>query len=84
MYKVYEVDVCFTSYAMDICLIGAKNVKDLKAHLREIFEGELENINIEVLLASSGKKELYSRIREMKSLFTDKPYTIIDRFGYYE
>ena len=84
MYKIYEVDVCFTSYAMDTCLIGASDIEDLVAHLKEIFEDRLENTEIEELIASAKEESVFQRIKEVKSLFTDEPYKILEWFSYYE
>ena len=74
MYKVFTVNICFSSYAMNEILVGAKDKEDLILHLKDFVEEEyIKRI-----------KDDDWRIREVPNLFTDEPYSIIDRFMYYE
>ena len=75
-YKVYSVDFNFEDYAMDYRLIGAENEDDLISHLGEFVDSKkrLEKI----------VKEKEWRIEEVKNLYTDVPYEILDSYGYME
>ena len=83
LYPVFRVDVCFTSYAMEYKLIGAKNVKDLRQHIKAILSdaGIINEEELSVL--ETGKRDSF-RFVKMKNVYTDKPYKILDSFAYYE
>ena len=82
-YPVFSVDVCFTSYAMEYKLIGAKDKEDL-----------LENFDFKPWLTDySGGTELQQqldaiknaeyRIKQIEGLYTDTPYKVLDSYAYY-
>lgn len=81
-YKVYEVDVCFSSYALEYKLIGTKDENDLKSHIKDILEETLTERQLSEIIAP--KDEYYPRITEIKGLFTDKPYKVLTSYAYYE
>lgn len=70
-YKLFSVDVCEQSWAIEFCLVGAKSKRDLIAHWNEIFEDK-ESI------------KSAARITPIDGAFTTVPYKILDTFGYYE
>ena len=81
MYQVFEVDVCFTAYAEDTILIGAKDEKDLISHLDDI----LKDDDYLFMYGGSVKEvKVSSRIRKIENVFTDKPYKKLHEFSYYE
>ena len=85
MYKVFEIDTCFSSYAMDYRLVGAKDKEDLKSHLEDILGEMCTKKEIEDIISSDIEDEgSYTRIKEMNGLFTDEPYKILTSYGYYE
>ncbi len=107
LYKVFNVDVCFTDYAANEVLIGAESIEDLKNHFEEIYpdteykiedEYDLEEypntkIGDIVKVPYFTKEQLeeifdnrghWKRVNEVDFLFTDKPYVILDSFGYME
>ena len=73
MYKVYRVDTCFEEYAMEYKLVGAEDEEDLIRNLDKIVE-----YNKRVLV------EREWRIKEIEGLFTDRPYEVLDCYGYAE
>ena len=79
MYPVFRVDICFSGYAIDYALIGAESVKDLLNHIHDIFSDDDLNYG---LVSVDNITE--TRIEEVKGLYTDKPYTVIDSYSYYE
>ena len=82
-YPVFSVDVCFASYAIEYKLIGAKNVKDLRQHIKAIVSDYGLSEEELSVLETGGKRDAY-RIVKMKNVYTDKPYQILDSFSYYE
>ena len=67
---------------MEYKLIGAKNVKDLRQHIKAIVSDYgLSEEELSVL--ETGKRDA-DRIVRMKNVYTDKPYQILDSFSYYE
>lgn len=82
-YPVFSVDVCFTPYAMEYKLIGAKNVKDLRQHIKAILSDDGIINEEELSVLETGKRDSF-RIVKMKNVYTDKPYKILDSFTYYE
>ena len=80
-YPVFSVDICFTGYAMHYVLIGAESVEDLIAHIHDILTdndlaygtGSIDELAYET-----------SRFEEVKNMYTDKPYVVLDRYSYYE
>ena len=79
MYPVFRVDVCFSGYAMDYSLVGAESAKDLLNHIHDIFSDTDINYG-----CGSVDDIIETRIEEVKGLYTDKPYTVIDSYSYYE
>lgn len=75
-YPVFEVDICFTPYAMDYSLVGAESVNDRAKHIEEIFTSEIAKAHI-----GDVKKH---RIKQIEGLFTKEPYKIITTYAYYE
>ena len=87
-YQVFSVDTCFSSYAINYHLIGAKDVDDLIEHLEKTF----------TYYDAGGKKHLLFTKKEIKAIskdrdwcietlantFTTVPYEIITTFGYAE
>lgn len=85
MYKVFEIDVYFSTYGMENVLVGAIDEEDLKKHITQKILG-VEN---EFYPAISDKEfieklEEEERIKEIPHLFTDEPYKVIDRYFYAE
>jgi secreted Zn-dependent insulinase-like peptidase len=78
LYQVFEVDTCFSSWAMGYCLVGAESLEDLKAHAAEIFKGVLNARQRKSLF-----KEEY-RVNEIKGVYTETPYQILERYSYVE
>lgn len=76
VFPVFSVDVCFDSYAMDQVLVGAESVDDLIKNLKPIvrYKREVNKIS----------KERETRIVKIPNLYTDKPYTVLDRYAYFE
>ena len=81
-YQVYEVDVCFSSYAIGYKLIGAKDESDLKSHIKDILGETLTERELSEII--SPEDEDYPRIKEIKGLLTDKPYEVLTSYAYYE
>ena len=85
LYPVFCVDVCFTSYAMDYKLIGANSREALIKNFdwadgnidifdeAFTFEEAMDHIKVEDL-----------RIQQIKGLYTDVPYKVLDSYSYYE
>lgn len=83
LYPVFCVDVCFTPYAMENVLIGAKNKKDLMENPK--FEQILNDLCIGITPENIDEIKIEDfRIEEMENIYTDKPYTVLKRFSYYE
>lgn len=80
MKKVWEVDVCFQSWASDVCLIGADSPEEIIENLNVIF-GEKYFMKQEI---NELKKFSSDRIKEIPGLFTDTPLKILNRWSYYE
>lgn len=81
-YQVYEVDVCFSSYALEYKLIGAKDESDLKSHIKDILGETLTERQLSEIIAP--EDEDYPRINKINGLFTDKPYKVLTSYAYYE
>ena len=80
-YPVFRIDVCFTGYAMNYVLVGAENMDDLIAHIHDIFtDNDLDygTASVDELASET------SRFEEVKNMYTDNPYVILDSFSYYE
>ena len=77
VFPVFSVDVCLVSYAMDQVLIGAESVDDLIKNLSTVID-----IDKRVVKKVSNEKDW--RISKISNLYTDKPYTLLDRYTYYE
>lgn len=82
LYPVFQVDICFSSYALDYQLVGAENVDDLKEHIEEIFGNSLSKSEIKKI-KKPGKND-YDRIEQIDGLYTKEPYKILTTFAYYE
>lgn len=86
-YQVFEVDVCFTSYAIDYVLMGAKDKDDLLAHIDDWYDEEFLNFTSHIedaeTLAHLIKIDEH-RVKAVDNLYTDVPYTVLNRFSYYE
>lgn len=85
LYPVFRVNVCFTSYAMDYKLIGAKSRKDLI----ENFDWADGNIDIfdETFTFEEAMDDMNGedfRIEQIEGLYTDTPYKVLDSYSYYE
>lgn len=80
-YKIFVVEVCTTSYAMDNVLIGAENKEDLLKHLPEIPEILNENNEDKDFILGLNNGDYYPH--ELNA-WTDTPYVILERFAYYE
>ena len=79
-YPVFRIDICFTGYAMHYILIGAESVNDLIAHIHDILnDDDLDYGGSIDYLASDT-----SRFEEVRNMYTDKPYVILDSYSYYE
>ena len=78
LYKIFVVDMCTASYAMDDVLIGAENKEDLLKHLPEILN---ENNEDKEFILEHNNGDYYPR--ELNA-WTDTPYVILERFAYYE
>lgn len=82
LYPVFRIDVCFMGYAIHYVLVGAESVNDLIAHIHNILtDNDLYCYGIGSVdeLASET-----SRFEEVKNMYTDKPYTVLDSYSYYE
>lgn len=80
-YPVFRIDVCFSGYAMDYVLVGAESMDDLIAHIHDILtDDDLDygTASVDELASET------SRFEEVKNMYTDKPYTVLDSFSYYE
>lgn len=44
LYKVFEIDKCFESYASDTVLVGAESVQDVLDHINKIFPDAVEKV----------------------------------------
>lgn len=77
MYKVYRVDTCFDSYAMEYKLVGAESEEDLIRILDKIVDYNKRYVKKIV-------EEREWRIKEIEGLFTDRPYEVLDCYGYRE
>ena len=85
MYKVFEIDIYFSTYGTDNVLVGALDEEDLKKHITQKLLGVEGDFHPPI----SNKKfieklEEEERIKEVPHLFTDEPYKIIDRYFYAE
>ncbi len=85
MYKVFEIDVYFSTYGMETVLVGAIDEEDLKKHITQ----KLLRVEGEFYPPISNKKfieklEEEERIKEVPHLFTDEPYKVIERYFYAE
>ena len=69
-YPVFSVNICLSEYAMNEVLFGAKDREDLIANFDMLSE--------EIMRTDEW------RIKEIEGLYTDKPYTVLDSFVYYE
>lgn len=78
IYKIFVVDMCTASYAMDDVLIGAENKEDLLQHLPEILDED--NKDKETILAQNNGDYYPHEL----NAWTDTPYVILERFSYYE
>lgn len=80
-YPVFRIDICFTGYAMHYVLVGAESVDDLIAHIHDI----LKDDDLDYGMASVDElSSETSRFEEVKNMYTDKPYTVLDSYSYYE
>ena len=85
MYKVFDIDVYFSTYGMENVLVGAIDEEDLKKHITQKILG----VEGEFYPAISNKEfieklEEEERIKEVSHLFTDEPYKVIERYYYAE
>ncbi len=85
LYPVFRVDVCFSSYAIDYKLIGAKSREDL------IENFDWADANIDIFDEAFTFKEAMDhmkgedfRIKQIEGLYTDTPYKTLTTFAYYE
>lgn len=80
-YSVFRIDICFTGYAMHYILVGAQSVDDLIAHIHDF----LTDDDLDYGTESVDELALEtSRFEEVKNMYTDKPYIVLDSFSYYE
>ena len=81
LYPIFSVDICTQSYAMEESLIGAINVDDLIEHLPEILKklGKSYQERREIM---KGLKEYKPEV--IDGAYTDKPYTQLTVYGYWE
>jgi len=82
LYPVFQVDVCFSSYAMDYELVGAETISDLKEHLNEIFGNSLTKEEIKKI-KHPGQND-FNRIKKLDGIYTKEPYKNLTSYGYYE
>ena len=82
-YKVFELDVFFSSYGMEYALVGAVDEDDLKKHITKEFMNTLfgERMSKREFIK---RLEEEKRIREIHNVFTDTPYVILARYCYWE
>ena len=81
VYPVFKIDICFSSYAIHYILVGAVSVEDLIDHIHEFLSDNDINFGcgrVDKLVSET------SRFEEVKNMYTDKPYTIIDSYSYVE
>jgi len=81
VYPVFRIDICFTGYAIHYILVGAASVEDLIDHIHEFLSDN------DIDFGCGSVDELVSetsRFEEVKNMYTDKPYTIIDSYAYFE
>ena len=83
MYKVFEIDIYFSTYGMETVLVGAIDEEDLKKHITQ------ESLKAYDAPKTSRKRfiaqlEEEERIKEVPHLFTDEPYKVIERYFYAE
>lgn len=85
MYKVFEIDVYFSTYGMENVLVGAIDEEDLKKHITQKILGTegafYPAISDKEFIAMLEEEE---RIKEVPHLFTDEPYKVIERYFYAE
>ena len=83
-YPIFKIDVCFSPYAIDYILVGAKDVDDLIAHIKtDAIEG-IDLTDDYIYSFSNLKTDYDGRIKVMDNSFTDKPYVVLGEFRYYE
>lgn len=82
LYPVFQVDVCFSSYAMDYQLVGAETISDLKERLNEIFGDSLTKDEIKKIKHT--RQNDYKRIKKLDDIYTKEPYKILTSYAYYE
>lgn len=85
MYKVFEIDVYFSTYGMRKVLIGAIDEEDLKKNITQKILG----VQNEFCPKISDKEfiavlEEEDRINEVPHMFTDVPYKVIESYFYAE
>lgn len=81
VYPVFRIDICFIDYAIHYILVGAVSVEDLIDHIHEFLTDNDINFScgrVDKLVSET------SRFEEVKNMYTDKPYTIIDSYSYVE
>jgi len=80
-YPVFRIDVCFSGYAMHYVLVGAESIDDLIAHIHDILTDDdldYDAASVDYLASEA------SRFEEVKNMYTDNPYVILDSYSYYE
>lgn len=75
-YPVFSIDICFDSYASNEILVGAESKKDLINHLNDFIK--LKKHVKQII------KDNEWRIKEIPNLFTNKIYSILDSYAYFE
>ena len=82
-YKVWEVDICFDSYASEVILVGADSEEEIIKNLRNICNNRRftkDQIKEFKDSLSSG----WPRIKEIPNLWTDKKLYLLETWGYLE
>lgn len=82
-YPVFEVDVCWQGWAIDLVQVGAKDVDDLKEHLGDALKGIVTKRQLNELKKDEQGNAL-SRIHPVKDVYTTKPYKILVEYAYTE
>ena len=83
MYKVFEIDIYFSTYGMETVLVGAIDEEDLKKHITQesLKAYDAPKTSRKQFIAQLEEEE---RIKEVPHLFTDEPYKVIERYFYAE
>lgn len=85
IYKVFEIDVYFSTYGMENVLVGAIDEEDLKKNITQKILGAEDEFYPPISDKEFIEKlEEEERIKEVPHLFTDEPYKVIERYFYAE